>query len=220
MAEELEIRIYRPDQPVVPARVETAGPPSPTLVRTVQKPEDADLVHRAREGDPEAFHLLYVRHAPSVRRFLGGALRDPAAADDALQETFARAHRKLRSLRDTDRLRPWLLGMARIVALDELGRERRTPLADVSEPREEDFDPLDTPEELLLSAEAESVLRTQLDRLSPARRAALLMRLDHDLDYPEIAQAMGWALHKVKNEIHRARIGIRAALLEYLGRRR
>jgi DNA-directed RNA polymerase specialized sigma24 family protein len=46
------------------------------------------------------------------------------------------------------------------------------------------------------------------------------MRLDHDLDYPEIAQAMGWALHKVKNEIHRARIGIRAALLEYLGRNR
>jgi RNA polymerase sigma-70 factor (ECF subfamily) len=147
-------------------------------------------------------------------------LRDPAAADDALQETFARAHRKLRTLRGADRVRAWLLGMARIVALDELGRERRTPLADLSETADEDFDPLDTPEDLLLAAEAESVLRRQLDRLSPSRRAALLLRLDHDLDYPEIAQAMGWALHKVKNEIHRARIGIRAVLLEYLGRKR
>ena len=219
MAEELDIRSYRAGEPVAAAGAETAGRPTATFIRTVLRSEDADLVERAREGDPEAFHLLYVRHAPTVRRFLGGVLRNAAAADDALQETFARAHRKLRSLRDAARVRAWLLGMARIVALDEVGRERRTVLADLRETAEEDFDPLDTPEELLLSAEAESVLRTQLARLSPSRRAALLMKLDHDLDYPEIAQAMGWALHKVKNEIHRARLGIRAALLEYLGRK-
>jgi len=146
-------------------------------------------------------------------------LRDSAAADDALQETFARAHRKLRTLRDAARVRAWLLGMARIVALDELGRGRRSPLADVSDLRDEPFGALDTPEELLLSVEAESVLRKQLDRLPPLRRAALLLRIDQDLDYPQIAEVMGWALHKVKNEIHRARIAIRSALLDYLGRK-
>jgi RNA polymerase sigma-70 factor (ECF subfamily) len=197
---------------------ETGDPAIGTPLKTA--PQDAELVRRAREGDPEAFHLLYGRHAPPVRRFLGGVLRDAAAADDALQETFARAHRKLGSLRDAQRVRAWLLGMARIVALDELGREWRTLLADAGDPDDDDFDPLDTPEELLLSAEAESVLRKEVDRLSPARRAALLLRLDHDLDYPEIAQAMGWPLHKVKNEIHRARLAIRAALLKYLGHKR
>jgi RNA polymerase sigma-70 factor (ECF subfamily) len=220
MAEELETRNYYAVEPVVPARRETGGRSTPTLVRTILELEDAELVRRVREADPEAFHVLYTRHAPSVRRFLGGVLRDPGAADDALQETFARAHRKLRSLRDAARVRAWLLGMARIVALDELGRERRAPLAGICDVGEEDFDPLDTPEAMLLCAEAESVLRRQLDRLSPSRRAALLLRLDHHLDYPEIAQAMGWATHKVKNEIHRARIRIRAALLDYLGRKR
>ena len=146
MAEELDIRTYRAGGPVAAAEAETAGRPTATFIRTVLRSEDADLVERAREGDPEAFHLLYVRHAPSVRRFLGGVLRDAAAADDALQETFARAHRKLRSLRDPVRVRAWLLGMARIVALDEVGRERRTVLADLRETAEEDFDPLDTPE--------------------------------------------------------------------------
>ncbi len=219
MAEELEIRDHGAGEPVVRPRAETSGRRTATLVQTVLEPDDAELVSRAREGDPEAFHLLYSRHAPSVRRFLGGVLRNPSAADDAMQETFARAHRKLRSLRDSGRLRAWLLGMARIVALDEVRRERRTVLVDVSEHLEADFDPLDTPEARVLSAEAESVLRRKLDGLSPSRRAALLLRLDHDLDYPEIARTMGWALHKVKNEIHRARIGIRAALLEYLGRK-
>jgi RNA polymerase sigma-70 factor, ECF subfamily len=219
MAQELEIGDDGAAETVLPASPETRRPRTATPLRTVPGPEDEDLVHRARAGDQEAFHLLYLTHAPPVRRFLGGVLRDAAAADDALQETFARAHRKLGSLRDAGRVRAWLLGMARIVALDELGNGRRTPLAAVSAVVDEDFDPLDTPEELLLSAEAESVLRQQLDRLSPSRRAALLLRLDHDLDYPEIAQAMGWALHKVKNEIHRARLRIRAALLEYLGRK-
>jgi RNA polymerase sigma-70 factor (ECF subfamily) len=217
VAEELDI--VDGAAPRSEVRPETGRRPRPTTVQIVGGADDAELVRAAREGDPEAFHLLYVRHAPPVRKFLGGVLRDSAAADDALQETFARAHRKLRALRDAARVRGWLLGMARIVALDELGRGRRSQLADVSDPGDEPFDALDTPEELLLSAEAEAVLRKQLDRLPPPRRAALLLRLDQDLDYPEIAEVMGWALHKVKNEIHRARIAIRSALLEYLGRK-
>jgi RNA polymerase sigma-70 factor (ECF subfamily) len=219
MAEELEFTTCPDREPAIRAGAETGRASTGTLSRTAVELEDAELIRRAREGDPEAFHLLYTRHAPPVRRFLGGVLRDAAAADDALQETFARAHRKLGSLRDAKRVRAWLLGMARIVALDELSR-RRTDLADPRDGDDEDFDPLDTPEELLLSAEAESVLRKEVDRLSLTRRAALLLRLDHDLDYPEIAQAMGWPLHKVKNEIHRARLGIRAALLKYLGQNR
>jgi RNA polymerase sigma-70 factor (ECF subfamily) len=217
VAEELDIIDLAPPRSEVGA--ETGTRPRPTPLQIVGGPGDAELVRAAREGDPEAFHLLYVRHAPPVRKFLGGVLRDSAAADDALQETFARAHRKLRALRDAARVRAWLLGMARIVALDELGRGRRSPLADVSDLGDEPFDALDTPEELLLSAEAESVLRKQLERLPPPRRAALLLRIDQDLDYPEIAEVMGWALHKVKNEIHRARIAIRSALLDYLGRK-
>jgi RNA polymerase sigma-70 factor (ECF subfamily) len=217
VAEELDI--VDGAAPRSEVRPETGRRPRPTTVQIVGGADDAELVRAAREGDPEAFHLLYVRHAPPVRKFLGGVLRVSAAADDALQETFARAHRKLRALRDAARVRGWLLGMARIVALDELGRGRRSQLADVSDPGDEPFDALDTPEELLLSAEAEAVLRKQLARLPPPRRAALLLRLDQDLDYPEIAEVMGWALHKVKNEIHRARIAIRSALLEYLGRK-
>ena len=46
---------------------------------------------------------------------------------------------------------------------------------------------------------------------------ALLLRLDHGLGYPGIAEALGWPLHKVKNEIHRARLAIRDDLVAYLG---
>ena len=37
--------------------------------------------------------MIFHRHAPSVRRFVGDLLRDDAAADEATQETFVRALR-------------------------------------------------------------------------------------------------------------------------------
>ncbi|HUJ27680.1 MAG TPA: sigma factor-like helix-turn-helix DNA-binding protein, partial [Myxococcales bacterium] len=63
----------------------------------------------------------------------------------------------------------------------------------------------------------DQVLDRALGGLPEDRRAALLMRLDHGLGYDEIADAMGWNLQKVKNEIHRARLQLRAQLAGYLG---
>ena len=188
------------------APLAAAGSPSP---------DDAELLARARAQDGSAFRGLFLRHAPAVRRLLGVLFRDPAEADEATQETFVRAHAALGSLRDPERLRGWLLGIARIVWLDACARQRR----------EERFPALllvgerttaPSPEGRALDAEADSVLAAALARLPPARRAAVVLRLDQGLGYAEIAQALDWPLHKVKNEIHRARLAIRDQLLAYL----
>jgi RNA polymerase sigma-70 factor (ECF subfamily) len=178
--------------------------------------DDPALLALARGGDAEAFGMIFQRHAPAVRRFAGGVLRDGAAADEATQETFVRAHAKLSALRDGARLRGWLLGIARIVMLDARSQERReVPSADplgADASAEEEA----SPERLFLSAEADAVLAAELAKLSRERRAAVILRVDQHLSYGEIAEAMGWPLQKVKNEIHRARLEIRAALLAYL----
>src|SRR5205814_1926484 len=83
-----------------------------------------EVVERARAGEAEAFRVIFERHAPAVRRFLGDLFRDAPAADEATQETFVRAHAKIRSLEEGDRLSSWLLGIARRVFLEQL-RARR-----------------------------------------------------------------------------------------------
>ena len=182
--------------------------------------DDPALLERARHpgrGGAEAFRVIFERHAPAVRRFVGGVLRDGPAADEATQETFVRAHARLSSVRDAQRLRSWLLGIARIVMLDSLAREQReVATAAPIVHRLADSPGGDNPELRFLSAEADAVLAAQLAALSPERRAAVILRVDQQLSYDEIALAMGWPLQKVKNEIHRARRQIRAALLAYL----
>ncbi len=80
----------------------------------------ADLAE-ARQGHETAFGRLYDRHAAVVlslcRRSAGG--RSPAGADtdaeDALQETFIRAFRKLDEVHDCRGFRSWLYRIARLV---------------------------------------------------------------------------------------------------------
>lgn len=192
-------------------------------------PERA-LLARARVGEVEALRSLYDRHAPPVRRFLEGLLSDAVAADDGTQETFARAFRRLATIDEADRIAPWLFGIARNVAY-ELKRGRRRD-AGVSagqrasaaggaggecgvnwgaRPGDEPAEGR-TPEDELLGREAVRAVDRALGQLNDDRRAALLLRVDHELAYDEIARLMGWSLAKVKVEIHRARLALRAQL--------
>lgn len=177
---------------------------------------DASLVARVRAEDPAAFRLMFDRHAPAVWRFLRDLVDEPAFADEALQETFVRAFSAMGQLREDARLLSWLYGIARNVALEHLRARRRDRPAGLNEvPDELDEGP--SPEALLLGRETETLMSKALSNLSDDRRAALLMRVDHGLGYEEIAQAMGWTLPKVKNEIHRARLQLRRDLLALQG---
>ncbi|SEU02313.1 RNA polymerase sigma factor [Stigmatella erecta] len=177
------------------------------------------LVRRARAGDATAFRALFERHAPTVWRFLKDSFRDEAAADEATQETFVRAHTRLTALRDEDRLSSWLLGIARRVFL-ETRRVRGIRVDLASEDTEALMEaelPSPTPEDLLLDHETEVLLAEALGHLREERRSALLLRIDHGLPYEEIASVMGWTIPKVKNEIHRARLQLREHLAPHLG---
>ncbi len=175
---------------------------------------EARQVQRAKDGDAAAFRWLFDRDAGAVRRFLHSLLRDRDRADEATQETFVRAHRQLGSLRTTDRWRSWLFGVARRVSLEQLRRDRRDRGSLHAVPEQADRAP--NPEAALIGRESDLLIERALEQLDEDRRAALLLRLDHGLDYDSIGEVLGWPLSKVKNEIHRARLALRAAIGSYV----
>jgi RNA polymerase sigma-70 factor, ECF subfamily len=182
--------------------------------------DEASLVARARRQDAEAFRAIFDLHAQSVFRFLVDLLGDGSAADEGTQETFVRAYDRLHSLRDSDRLLPWLLGIARNVSLEHRRANRRVVTltssddeGDLAELTADAF----TPESLLLGREELARVAGALALLSEGRRAALLLRFDHGLPYDEIARVLGWSLSKAKVEVHRARVQLRGALVDEKG---
>ena len=77
------------------------------------KPTDDELVTRTLAGQHEAFAELYDRYARLVRAVASDARGDTATIQDITQETFLRAFRQLRSLKQANRFRYWLVGIAR-----------------------------------------------------------------------------------------------------------
>jgi RNA polymerase sigma-70 factor, ECF subfamily len=197
----------------LPGRREQA----PALAERPAPPPPAEpLVEEAAGGDALAFRALFERHAPALRRFLRDLLQDEGAADEATQEAFVRAHARLPSLRESGRFGPWLFRIARHVALEELRERRGRPTADDDELSGTPTD-LPSPEALLLHAEALSIFRRALAELPEERRACLLLAIDHRLGYDDIASVMGWSATKVRNELHRAREGLRGLLARQAG---
>jgi|CXWL01.1.fsa_nt_gi RNA polymerase sigma-70 factor (ECF subfamily) len=191
----------------------------PSQTPLIEPTQEEGRVRRAQAGDAQAFRALFDGSVGAVRRFLADLLRDREAADEATQETFVRAHRQLPTLKEKQRFKAWVLGIARNVAFEH--RRGRPPFvalenSDHDSHALEAVIPSPDPEQVLLDSETEAAFDRALLELSPNRRAALLFRLDHGLSYEEIATALGWTLPMVKNEIHRARLLVRAQLLPHL----
>jgi RNA polymerase sigma factor (sigma-70 family) len=98
------------------------------------RPDERELVRRARRGAPEAVEQLFRLHwhgawqaayAVTVRREL---------ANDVAQEAFVRAVSSLRRFDDSRPFAPWLTRIAVNLAIDELRRERRLDPRDAAEP--------------------------------------------------------------------------------------
>ena len=121
----------------------------------------------------------------------------------------ARVLVQLDSLEDVDRVVPWIFGIARRVCHEQRRRVARDGRAGREAPiaREEI-----TPEDVYRGAEAAAAFERAIAALPPGRRAILLLRCDHQLAYDEIAVAMRCSVAKVKVELHRARLALRASL--------
>lgn len=177
---------------------------------------DEELVLRAQAGDTVAFGVLFERHVVAVRRFLCDVLRAADKADDATQEAFVRAHAQLTQTTATIRFKPWMMGIARNVAFEAMRVKRHGEFEEQDSGIPDAVIPSPNPEQVLLDAELNTQLNAAMGALSEERRAALLLRIDHGLSYDEIGAMFGWTLPTVKNEIHRARLKLRASLLPHL----
>jgi len=122
------------------------------------------------------FESFYVEHRDRVFGFLVRRL-GRERAEDAFQETFLRALRSYDSLTHASNLRAWVFTIAARVAVDEVRRRRPSPEA--VEPASEDSRP------------AYAELEHLADGLPPKERAAVVLRYGYDLEYADIAFALG-----------------------------
>jgi RNA polymerase sigma-70 factor (ECF subfamily) len=157
--------------------------------------DETILVLLAQTGDRAALEqLLQHIHAP-LRRYITG-LAGAALADDVLQETALRVFRKLPFLREPAVFRAWTFRIASRIAFSQLKRARRWEPLDAAPP-----EPLTAINPNLGEPPDEAFLNL-LDHVSPASRAVLLLRYQHDLSLEETAAILEIPIGTAKSRLH------------------
>jgi RNA polymerase sigma-70 factor, ECF subfamily len=132
---------------------------------------DSALVATACAGDPAAFPVLVARHWLYVRRLLLAMLRYRGEVDDLLQEAFLEAYLNLDRLRQPERFRAWVCGIAINQARMWVRRRQRQPAWSSAEAVITAVpDPRPSPEQLAEQEEMAGRLQQALAGLSAAER--------------------------------------------------
>ncbi|MDA0163801.1 RNA polymerase sigma factor, partial [Solirubrobacter ginsenosidimutans] len=170
-----------------------------------EKLDDSRLAARVARGDEAAFEVLYDRHHRALLSFCRHMLGSTEDGEDALQQTFLRAHGALRSGQLPDAVRPWLYAIARNRCLSMLAARKAVavPLDEVAP----SFDGLADGVELRADLRE---LVGDLARLPEDQRAALVLFELGGLSQAEIAQAIDVPTGKVKALVFQARAELMA----------
>jgi RNA polymerase sigma-70 factor, ECF subfamily len=167
------------------------------------------LVARARDGDARAFEQLVRCHQRAMYAVALRILGNPADAEDATQDGFVTAWRRLPQFRSDARYSTWLYRIVVNHALSELRRRARRPDTSVEL---SDLDASDQPVALTTDpyqrSEASAFLvdlRTALADLPTDLRVCWVLREVENCSYEEVATIVGVSLDTARGRIYRAR---------------
>jgi len=166
--------------------------------------DDAVLSARAAEGDDDAFGILVHRWSPSLLALAYHMLGNLPDAEEAVQDAFLRAWRRLPEFRGDAAFGTWMYRIATNRCLTVLrARAPSVPLDAVPEATARDA--AGEPERAAESEAATRELAEALTRLRPEQRACWILRELHGLSYAQIAQVTGMSEPTVRGRLFRAR---------------
>ncbi len=145
-------------------------------------------------------------------------VQNQSIAEELAQEVFLRVYRARSSYEPTAKFTTWLFKIATHLALNSVRDRKHEKLHKSLSETVEDRQPLDVPD-LRRNREQELVAETRLQLVRDAisslpekQRAAVLMHKYEELDYAQIADALGCSVSAVKSLLFRAYEMLRSRL--------
>ena len=167
---------------------------------------DAELVEAFRRGDEHAFRRLYADYGRLVHAVAYRVLGERSLAEEATQQTFVRAWEHATSFEAGRDLAPWLVTIAKRIAIDVWRRERHRS--------HQPLDDLAGVETVAGSDAVEDVwsIRAALGELSDEARALLRMQYHEGFSQQHVADRLGIPVGTVKSRTHTAQTRLATAL--------
>lgn len=166
--------------------------------------EELRWIEAALRGDHEAFGRLVDTYKTPVYNLAYRMLRNGSDAEDAAQEIFLRAYRKLATYDRERKFVTWLLSIASNYCIDVL-RRRRATLVDIEDVAFALPSDAPGPERSALNQEQREAVARAVNQLPDTYRLVTVLRYYNDCSYDEIERITGLTEATVKTRLFRAR---------------
>lgn len=190
----------------------TTNDEAETETPLTERPSDAEVLRRMQADDLDAFEQFFARYRTPIYRTAYGLTGDRQAAEEILQDTFARAYQRRHTLLPDVSPLPWLHRVALNLCYSRLGRRRvaQEPIGEsvAALVRDASIEPAERAEQ----RELRSIVRDGVAALPPKHQSVVVLYYLHGLSLQETAQILGVRLGTVKSRLHYALRGLRTQL--------
>lgn len=184
--------------------------------------EDKDLVLKAQKGNMGAFEELVARHRDKIYARAYSMMRNEEEAIDLSQEAWVKAWQRLAQFQGDSSFATWLTRIVINLCLDQIRRQKRQraesieAMDDEAGGVERQMEPIITnPTERLERGELRKRIDEAMNKLSHEHRTVLVLHEFEEMEYKEIAKAMGCSIGTIMSRLFYARRRL-ASLLQDL----
>ena len=182
-----------------------------------------EQIKKSLKGDLNSFNQIVLEYQNLVYNQAYRIMGEEASAEDAAQEAFISAYKKLHTYRGGS-FKSWLLRIVSNACYDEFRRRKRQPVAPLY-PEDQNGNELDSaswlegneekPEDYVLRSELSDAIQTCLDRLEFEFRTIVVLVDLQGMDYASAAKVLDRPLGTVKSRLARARRNLKDCLQSF-----
>lgn len=180
---------------------------------------DQELIDSYRSGNEMCLETLIKRHKSKVFTTIYLVVQDRYLAEDLFQETFIKVVQTFKSdkYNEEGKFLPWVLRIARNLAIDYFRKAKRTPvITDTAGNDVLSFISIaeESREDAMMRKESEHSIRDLVKQLPEEQREVLIMRHYGDMSFKEIADATGVSINTALGRMRYALNNMRKMILE------
>ena len=188
---------------------------------------DEELMSSYRDGEGDAFEILYRRYEKPLLAFIYRMVMSAADAEDLCQEAFFRVVRGKKRYEVTAKFKAWLFRIALNLCRDRLRRMKHRSHLSLNGPiRSQDGEDVELQEAIshpspnpiayVETGELQTLVQQAIASLPEEQRFVVILREYHELKIPEIADIMNCPIGTVKSHNHRAHEKLKKILAKYI----
>jgi RNA polymerase sigma-70 factor (ECF subfamily) len=187
---------------------------------------DEELMLRYKDGDKDAFEVLYRRYERPVLDFIYRMVMDASEAESLCQEAFYKVVKSRKRYRATAQFKTWLFQIALNLCRDRMRRMKHRQHLSLNAPvvmhndgetelQDCISDPSPDAAANLESAQLESLIKSAIASLSEEEHLAVIMKEYQGMSYSEIAEVLDCPIGTLKSHNYRAHQKLKKILSKY-----